>query len=52
MYLLILGYSGANGIWGAFALSLVAVLMLMTANIMFYLYYKREILTDEIFAKW
>jgi len=47
-----MAYAGANGIWGAFVLSLVAVLMLMTANIVFYLYYKKEILQDEVFVKW
>lgn len=44
MYLLLLAYSGANEVWGAFALSLIALLMLMTANIIFYLYYKREVM--------
>jgi uncharacterized membrane protein len=44
IYLIMMAYAGANAIWGAFVLSLIAIVMLMTANIMFYLYYKKEIL--------
>jgi hypothetical protein len=52
MYLLILAYSGYYEFWGAFVTSFVAVVMLMTANIYFYILYKREVLKDDVFLKW
>ena len=52
IYLLMVGYSGANGKWSPFILSLIAVIMQMTVNIVFYLMYKKEILRDEAFSKW
>ncbi len=52
MYLLILAYSGYYEIWGAFVLSFIASMMLMTANIYFYIIYKKDILKDEVFVKW
>jgi len=52
MYLLILAYSGYYEIWGAFVTSFVAVVMLMTANIYFYIMYKKEVLHDDVFVKW
>ncbi len=53
MYFLMMAYSGYYEIWGAFVTSLVALLMLVTANIYFYIVYKRELLgKDIIFMKW
>lgn len=39
-------YSGAQEQWAAFGLSIVACLMLVTANVIFFVVYKKEILTD------
>ena len=47
IYILMVCYAGATNKWGPFVLSLVAVLMLMTANIVFYLMYKKEILSND-----
>jgi hypothetical protein len=52
MYLLMVAYSGYYAIWGTFVVSFVAVCMLMIANIYFYILYKREIMKDDVFAKW
>ena len=52
IYILMVCYAGALLQWAAFILSLVAVLMLMTANIAFYLVFKRQVVNDPAFAKW
>ena len=53
MYFLMLAYSGAMELWIPFALSLVALVCLMTSNIVFYVIYKKDIVTkDESFGKW
>lgn len=52
IYILMVCYSGAMSLWIPFALSLVAVLALITANIWFYLMYKKDVMLDQTFAKW
>lgn len=52
MYILLLAYAGAREIWPAFGLAFTAVITLMSANIIFYLLYKKDILKDEVFVKW
>ena len=52
MFILLLAYAGAREVWPAFGLAFVAILTLMTSNIMFYFLYKRDILKDEVFTKW
>lgn len=52
IYGLMVCYSGANEKWGPFILSGIAFIMLITANIIFYLIYKRDICKDPSFAKW
>src|SRR5437868_5739445 len=52
IYMLIVAYSGALQKWPSFILSIVAVLMLMTSNIAFYVIYKKDVCKDPVFAKW
>lgn len=44
MYFLLMAYAGYYEIWGAFIPALVSVLMLATANIYFFIVYKRDLL--------
>ena len=39
-------------LWAPFFLSIGAFVMLITGNIIFYLYYKKEISLDPTFEKW
>lgn len=52
LYLLIFGYSGFMKLWPPFILSGASLLMLLTANIIFYVIYKKEITKDASYAKW
>ena len=52
IYGLIFCYAGAMKLWGPLVLSGIALLMLVTSNIIFYVYYKKEIINDPAFAKW
>jgi len=52
IYLLMVGYAGSMKEWSALVLSLVSLLMLMTANIAFYLNFKKDMLKDKVFQKW
>lgn len=52
IYGLMVCYAGANQLWGPFVLSATAFIMLITANIIFYVIYKKEIVNDEAYAKW
>jgi hypothetical protein len=45
-------YSGANEQWAAFGLSMVACIMLVTSNVIFFVVYKKDIMNDETFFKW
>lgn len=52
IYGLMVCYAGATEKWGPFILSAIGFTMLIAANIIFYLLYRREIVADPIFAKW
>lgn len=52
IYGLMFCYAGANELWGPFILSAAGLSMLITANIIFYLIYRKEIVNDTNFAKW
>ncbi len=45
-------YAGATKVWGAFVLSGIAFIMLITSNVIFYVIYKKEIINDQAYAKW
>jgi hypothetical protein len=52
LYGLIFCYAGATKVWGAFVLSGIALIMLITSNVIFYVIYKKEIINDQAYAKW
>ncbi len=52
LYLIFFGYAGFMKLWAPFILSGGAIIMLVTANIIFYVIYKREIVADPSYAKW
>ena len=45
-------YSGVLEQWPPFILSAVALLMIITSNISFYIIYQKDILKDQGFKKW
>jgi hypothetical protein len=45
-------YAGATLQWAAFALCMVACLMLVTSNVVFFVVFKKDIMNDETFNKW
>ena len=45
-------YAGATGEWIALALSGVGLVMLITADVILFVMYKKEIVNDPMFAKW
>lgn len=46
IYGLIFCYAAYMKLWGPFVLSGISLVMLITSNVVFYVYYKREILND------
>ena len=45
-------YAGATGQYTALALSCVAFTMLIISNLAFYYLYRKDIVADQMFAKW
>lgn len=52
LYGIIVCYAGATKVWGAFVLSGIGLIMLITSNVIFYVIYKKEIINDQAYAKW
>jgi hypothetical protein len=46
LYGIIVCYAGATKVWGAFVLSGIGLIMLITSNVIFYVIYKKEIIND------
>lgn len=51
IYGLMVCYSGATEKWGPLVLSGAAFCMLIASNIIFFLLYRKEVLSDPVFAK-
>jgi len=52
VYFLMVVYAGVLENWAGFALSLIALIMLMVANVTFYVLYRKEIQNDKAFQNW